>query len=217
MAADPQPQTIHEAARMPAPFSTWIGFVLLFALFGVMALAIVGPAPRGTTYERDRGNKRMDILKKNRDEQMKLTSKYSWIDKSKGTARIPVDRAMELTVAQLAQQKPAPAYPIASPPAASTAAPAPAAPAPGASAPPSEPKGTPRVGQQTEQSETGKQPAAAPQVPPAQPGTQPNPSATPAASPAPPAAKAAQSPQPTATIGTAGTPIPVPGKSPPQQ
>src|SRR5438067_759228 len=30
-----------------APFSTWIGVVLLFALFAIITIAIVGPAPRG--------------------------------------------------------------------------------------------------------------------------------------------------------------------------
>jgi len=35
--------------------------------------------------------------------------------KNKGVARIPIDRAMELTVAELAQKKPAPAGPIATP------------------------------------------------------------------------------------------------------
>src|SRR6266853_1613724 len=38
-------------AQSPAPFSTWLGVVLLFALFGAIVVAVVGPSPRGDTYE----------------------------------------------------------------------------------------------------------------------------------------------------------------------
>ncbi len=43
-----------EQFQSPAPFSTWVGVVLLFALFGVIVVAVIGPGPRGDTYERMR-------------------------------------------------------------------------------------------------------------------------------------------------------------------
>jgi hypothetical protein len=110
-----------------APFSTWLGIVCLFALFGLIVLAIIGPSPRTSDYEETRAKKRMEKLKTLHEESQKELTTYAWVDKNKGVARIPIDRAMEVTVANLAQKKPAPAGPIATPPA--QAAPAGASPA----------------------------------------------------------------------------------------
>ena len=108
-------QTIRELAQTRAPFSAWLGVVLLFALFGVIVLAIIGPSPRGDTYEQKRAKAREEKLKAAREEDTKALTTYAWIDKSKGTARIPIERAMELAVTELAQKKPAAAGPIATP------------------------------------------------------------------------------------------------------
>jgi hypothetical protein len=112
----------------------WFGIVLLFALFGVIVLAVIGPAQRGSDYEEARAKKRVENLKTLREETDKALTTYGWIDKTKGLARIPIERAMELTVAELAKQKPAPAGPIATPetqaPAGASASAAPASPAP---------------------------------------------------------------------------------------
>src|SRR6266487_619023 len=109
------PESIRQIAHSRAPLSTWLGIVLLFALFGVIVLAIIGPTPRGTDYEETRAKKRVENLKTLREEADKALTTYGWIDKNKGVARIPIERAMELTVADLAKQKPAPAGPIATP------------------------------------------------------------------------------------------------------
>src|SRR5437870_2961848 len=78
----------------------------------------------------------MENLKTSREDADKALNTYAWIDKNKGVVRIPIRRAMELTIAQLAQQKPAAAGPIAAPasaeatagkPEAQAASPAPAA------------------------------------------------------------------------------------------
>jgi hypothetical protein len=126
-----EPESLRQVAYSRAPLSTWLGIVLLFALFGVIVLAVIGPAPRGSDYEETRAKKRAELLKTTRDEAAKALTTYRWIDKNKGVAHIPIVRAMELTVAQLAQQKPAPAGPIATPepqaPTASAASGAPAA------------------------------------------------------------------------------------------
>jgi hypothetical protein len=121
------PESLRRIAHSPAPFSTWLGIVLLFALLGVIVLAIVGPSPRRSDYEETRAKKRMENLKTSREEAAKALNAYAWIDKNKGVARIPISRAMELTIAQLAQQKPAPAGPIATPASAEATAGKPAA------------------------------------------------------------------------------------------
>ena len=167
-------ESLRQVARMRAPLSAWFGIVLLFALFGVIVLAVIGPAPRGSDYEETRAKKRVDNLKTSRDEAAKALTTYGWIDKNKGVARIPIERAMKLTIAELARQKPAPAGPIAVPEPQATASPtspAPASPAPA---------GAPQPG--------AAQPAASP---PGQVPASPSPQATqsPSGSPSPAPAK----------------------------
>ena len=144
-------ESLRQVVHSRAPLSTWFGIVLLFALFGVIVLAVIGPAPRGSDYEETRAKKRAELLKTSREEAAKALTTYGWIDKNKGVARIPIERAMELTVAELAPQKPVSAGPIATPepqaqPAASPspaqASPAPAGVArPGAAQPVASPSG----------------------------------------------------------------------------
>src|ERR1044071_7357631 len=105
-------QSAHNIAYSRAPFSTWLGVVFLFILFGLIVLAVIGPSPRNSDYEESRAKKRMEKLKALHEETQKDLTTYAWVDKNKGVARIPIDRAMELTVAELAQKKPAPAGPI---------------------------------------------------------------------------------------------------------
>jgi hypothetical protein len=116
-------ESLRQVAHARAPLSTWFGIVLLFALFGVIVLAIIGPSPRGSDYEETRAKKRMENLKTLREEADKALTTYGWTDKNKGVAHIPIERAMELTVADLAKQKPAPAGPIAPPATAPSASP----------------------------------------------------------------------------------------------
>ena len=123
-------QSAHSIAYTRAPFSTWLGIVCLFVLFGLIVLAVIGPSPRTSDYEETRAKKRMEKLKTLHEETQKDLTTYAWVDKNKGVARIPIDRAMEVTVTDLAQKKPAPAGPIATPP--PQAAPAGASPAPAA-------------------------------------------------------------------------------------
>jgi hypothetical protein len=187
-------ESLRQVAQSRAPFSAWLGIMFLFALFGVIVLAIIGPSPRGDNYEQSRAKKRYEILKTEREEDTKALTTYAWIDKTKGSVRIPIERAMQLTVTELAQKKPAPANPIAAPAEAAPAGPGPAAtaaPSPAATAKPT-PKASAVAGPQ---SENRGEPAAAANPPAAPPGTQPGGSATPVQSPA-------------------GTPLPVPGKTP---
>jgi len=130
-------QSAHSIAYSRAPLSTWLGVVCLFVLFGLIVLAVIGPSPRTSDYEETRAKKRMERLKALHEETQKELTTYAWVDKNKGVARIPIDRAMEITVAELAQKKPAPAGPITTPPA--QAAPAATAPQQQGAAQPAQP------------------------------------------------------------------------------
>src|SRR5712692_2435221 len=147
-------ESIRQVAQSRAPFSTWLGVVLLFALFGVIVLAVIGPAPRSDDYEQKRAKAREEKLKTAREEDAKALTTYGWIDKNKGVVRVPISRAMGLTVAELAQKKPEPAGPIATPepaaPGAATGAPAPpatpsASPTPAQTASPAPAQSPPRT------------------------------------------------------------------------
>jgi hypothetical protein len=151
----PDAESLRQVAQSRASLSAWVGIVLLFALFGIIVLAIIGPAPRGSSYEETRAKKRVETLKTTRDEATKTLTTYGWIDKNKGIAHIPIDRAMELAVAELAQQKPAPAGPIATPEPQAPASPA--SPAPASPAPAGSPKTSP--------AQAASPPAQAPVVP----------------------------------------------------
>src|ERR1700719_1777529 len=115
-------EQIRQQVQSPAPFSTWLGVVLLMVLFGALAVAIIGPAPRGDTYEQQRAQNREKKLQDLRDDDAKALTSYSWIDKNKGSIRIPIERAMQLAAAELATKKPASAGPIATPAPEATAA-----------------------------------------------------------------------------------------------
>jgi hypothetical protein len=128
-------ESLRQAVQSRAPLSTWLGIVLLFALFGVIVLAVVGPTPRGADFEQKRAKAREEKLKTLRQADAKELTTFGWIDKNKGVVRLPIERAMELTVAELSSKRPIPAYPIATPAAQATPAGA-APPSPGAAATP---------------------------------------------------------------------------------
>lgn len=199
-----------------AIFSTWLGVVLLFAFFGLLALVVIGASARGNSYEKKRAKVRAEKLEALNKEKLSAITTYGWVDKSKGIVRIPVEEAMTITVAELSQKKPAPANPIAaadlSPPPQS-AGPATASPAPSPSANASgTPKPTTISGPH---SESHNQPAAAINPPPAPPGTQPGPATAPSASSPAASAKATPTPSSAAPSPAAkATPSPVHKKTP---
>jgi hypothetical protein len=195
-------------------FSAWLWAVTLFIFFGVIVLISFSAMHRGSDYEEARAKARMEKLKTAREEAAKALTTYGWIDKAKGAAHIPIDRAMELTLADLRTKKPTAANPIATP---VPAAPAPAANTAGAASPVAQPaaSGTPKPNSiEGPNSMIGGQPAAGANPPAAPPATQPGTSATPAASTGAPAAQPAISPTGTPVQTPPGTPPPVPGKTP---
>lgn len=212
-------------------FSTWVGVVLVFAFFGMLAFVAVKLSPRGDDYEKKRAKVRAEKLDAAQKENLTALNTYAWVDKTKGVARIPIDHAVGLMLVELADKKPTAAGPIvaASPSATSQASPAPSAaasPAASASASPAAkasatpaasptasttPKPTSVSGHD---SEAHNQPAAAINPPPAPPNTQPGPNTSPAATAPPRPAKAPVSPSPSASPSAPGTPLPVRGKTP---
>jgi hypothetical protein len=196
-------------------FSTWLGIVLLFAFFGLLALVIVKASPRGSDYEKKRAEARMKKLEDAQKENVTALNSYAWVDKNKGVARIPIDHAMEIMLVELADKKPTAAGPIAAPSPSAAPESSPGA-SPSASASPTAsasttPKPTSVSG---DHSEAHNQPAAAANPPNAPPNTQPGPNTSPAASAPPAPAKPQVNPSPSASPSAAGTPLPVRGKTP---
>ena len=180
-------ESIRQIAHSRAPLSTWFGIVLLFALFGVIVIAVIGPIPRTSDYEETRAKKRIENLKTVREDAEKALNTYAWVDKNKGVARIPISRAMELTTTDLSKQKPVPAGPIATPQAPSPAAAT--SPAPAGSPKPAvaQPTGAPSAPAPAASAGPATQPAASPS-----PAAQTSPPA--GVSPAPTSPAPAQSP-----------------------
>jgi hypothetical protein len=214
----PEPIQHYETRSM---FSTWVGVVLVFAFFGMLAFVAVKLSPRGDDYEKKRAKVRAEKLDAAQKENLTALTTYGWVDKTKGVARIPIDHAMQLMLVELPDKKPTAAGPIvvASPSAAPQTSPGPSAaasPAPSATPAASPtasttPKPTSVSGHD---SEAHNQPAAAANPPSAPPNTQPGPHTSPAATAPPAPAKAQVSPSPSAAPSAPGTPLPVRGKTP---
>lgn len=191
--------------------SAWLWAVTLFVFFGVIAVIAFGAMSRGSTYEGDRAKTRGEKLKTAEDEWNKTAGSYGWVDKGKGVAHIPIERAVVLELADLRQRKPMPAGPIATPaPVASPeAGQQPAnSPAPAASAAP-----TASAVEGLKPEVHGK-PAAATNPPNAGPGPQPGANATPAAAPKTQSDVAPVSPANPPVSKPTGTPMPPGGGQP---
>ena len=192
--------------------SAWLWAVMLFVFFGVIVAIAFGAMSRGSTYEEDRARARAEKLKTAAEEWNKTAASYGWIDKAKGVAHIPIQRAMALTLAELQAKKPAPAGPIATPAPAAAATPTTAVGAPPPANPPAAAPGpsaapTPSA-VEGPNSEVHGQPAAAANPSNAVPGTQPGAHATPAATPTTQSNIAPVSPTGTPILQPEGTPSP---------
>jgi len=90
------------------------GLWLAAGFLGLASLAFL-LRPAGVTPDtilEKAAMERWDKLQKLKTEQTKDATSYGWIDKEKGIARIPVEKAMELTARKLRAEDPHPAYPI---------------------------------------------------------------------------------------------------------
>lgn len=77
------------------------GFLLFFAASFVM-LKIAGGRP---TFEEKRAAERYEKLKNRTAREAELLGTYGWVNEAEGVARIPIDRAVELTIADLAKKE----------------------------------------------------------------------------------------------------------------
>jgi len=85
-----------------------IGFLALASI--TFMLRPFGVTP--STVTESAAKTRIEKLKKAQEEQQKLITTFGWIEKDKGVAHIPIEKAMQLTVATLRLNPPHPAYTI---------------------------------------------------------------------------------------------------------
>jgi hypothetical protein len=80
-----------------------IGGFLIFVLILVIAYLPNKPAPlpEGTKTPEERAA----ILRELRAKETAAATSYGWVDQTKGVVRIPIERAMQLTVEDLQQKK----------------------------------------------------------------------------------------------------------------
>jgi hypothetical protein len=76
--------------------ATFIGGFLIFVLILVVAYLPnkAEPLPEGTKTPQERA----DILRELRAKEIADSTSYGWIDQQKGIVRLPIDRAMQLTI-----------------------------------------------------------------------------------------------------------------------
>ena len=115
------------AASQPKPL--WLVLAGAFALLLIFVIAVrlligVAPAPDEAAA---RAAERSKAYQELEAEDTRKLQEYAWVDKAKSTVQIPIERAIELTIAELNSKKPSPAGPIATPAPSPEASPSPAA------------------------------------------------------------------------------------------
>jgi hypothetical protein len=105
------------------------GLVMLLLFVG-LAIFLVSQRENIPTVDEQTAQVRLKNLAELNAENQRILTQYHWIDKNKGVVGIPINRAMDLVVAQLQANKPHAAGPI-NPPAAASPAPSPTAQTPG--------------------------------------------------------------------------------------
>jgi hypothetical protein len=114
--------------------SVIITSLVMMLLFVGLAAFLISQRDNIPTVDEQTAEVRLKNLAELNAENQKFLTQYHWVDKSKGVVGIPIDRAMDLVVAQLQANKPHAAGPINPPavaPAAASPAPSPTAQTPG--------------------------------------------------------------------------------------
>jgi hypothetical protein len=206
----PDEETLAHPEQPRFLLSSWIWAVVLFVFFGAIVALTFTAMRRGSDYEDKRADERATKLKTAREEWNAKLNQYGWVDKEKGVAHIPIQRAMALEMADLRGKPPPPA----AAPAGETGASQPANPT--LQAPPAA-TATPATTAKGPASENHGQPAGTGNPPNAVPGTQPGANATPAAQPKSDTAVPPVSPTGTPILKAPGTPLPVRGAPTPKR
>ena len=88
------------------PVFTTVIVLLCFALFGWLARKVYAPGAR--TVDRVEGVRtpadRRALLAEHRAKEHDESTTYGWVDRKAGTVRLPVERALELTVREHAKK-----------------------------------------------------------------------------------------------------------------
>ena len=88
------------------PVFTAVIVLLCFALFGWLGLKFY--APHASAVDKVEGVKtpaeRKALLAEHRAKEKAESTTYGWLDQKAGTVRLPIDRAIELTVAEQAKK-----------------------------------------------------------------------------------------------------------------
>lgn len=85
-----------------------VGFLALASI--TFMLRPLGVTP--STVTESAAKIRIEKLKKAQEEQQKLVTTFGWVEKDKGVAHIPIEKAMQLSLDTLRQIPPHPAYAI---------------------------------------------------------------------------------------------------------
>jgi hypothetical protein len=75
----------------------WIGVIFIFALI----LAVAYLPNRAVDAEEINAGERLQLRQEVEAEQDRLVASYEWVNLEEGTVRLPVERAMRLTVEDL--------------------------------------------------------------------------------------------------------------------
>ena len=111
-----------------------IAGLVMVLLFVGLATFLVAQRKNIPTVDEQTAEVRLKNLAELNAENQKILTQYHWVDKNKGVVGIPINRAMDLVVAQLQANKPHAAGPINPPavaPPAASPAPSPTAQMPG--------------------------------------------------------------------------------------
>ena len=104
-----------ETAAQPQPlWRVLAGGMILLLLFVLAVKLLTGLAP-APDEDAARAAERAKAYADLQAENAKKLETYAWADKAKGAVQIPIERAMELSIAELNSKQPAPAGPIATP------------------------------------------------------------------------------------------------------
>src|ERR1700740_1814704 len=79
--------------------------VMLLAFVGLLWLVFLQKEAIPTSTEQTRSERLKNLAQLNADNQKALTT-YHWVDKSKGIVGIPINRAMEVVLTELAANHP---------------------------------------------------------------------------------------------------------------
>ena len=104
-----------ETAAQPKPLRRVLaGGMILLLLFVLAVKLLTGLAP-APDADAARAAERAKAYADLQAENAKKLETYAWADKAKGAVQIPLERAIELSIAELNSKQPAPAGPIATP------------------------------------------------------------------------------------------------------